>query len=176
MLALGACGGDEPDAPDVDDIPAGAVALVGDEPVTKGQLRQRVAVLRRGQRKRGERSARQLREQALTLLLQETALEQEAADLDVAVSEREVRRRVDRAREQFESERQFKRFLGGQTEADLIAQLRVQALAEQVAKQADLGESNANSLEELRGQWQERTVCRAGYVVSGCGNPKPAAG
>jgi hypothetical protein len=176
LLAIGSCGGgDEPATPDAADIPAGAVALVGDEPVTKRQLRERLAALRRGQRDETEQSVRQLRQQALALLLQETALEQEAADLDVVVPEAQVRKRVGQARRQFKSERQFRRFLGGQTEADLVAQLRMQSLAERVAEESDGEGSGSRSLEVLRRQWREQTVCRAGYLVSGCSNSKSAA-
>lgn len=174
-FTIGACGSDDPETPQVDDIPAGAVALVGDEPVTKAELRRRIGALRRGQRKAGAATP-SLRQQALTLLLQEAALEQEAAALEVTVPEAQIRKRVDQARRQFKNERQFRRFLGGQTEADLIAQLRMQALTEQVAEKDGAGDSNASALEALRREWRERTVCRESYRVSACGNPKSASG
>jgi hypothetical protein len=119
----------------------------------------------------------QLEAQALSTLLMRQALEQEAADRDIEVTDAEVRERWETAAEgQFKTKRALRRFLGGQTEDDLLAQLRLQVLTEriheQVAEQAGGGKQGAKAVEQFQKdfqkRWQNRTACREGYAAAGC--------
>jgi hypothetical protein len=187
VVATAGCGGggsDEP-PPRPPSVPAGAVAAVGDAGVSKRDLAAEVAALRRA--RIGDRPNRaggrvrvgreQLEAQALTALLMREALEQEAADRDIEVTRAEVRRRWRAAsRRQFKTRRALRRFLGGQTENDLLDQLRMQQLSErihaQVAEQAGGGKQGAKAVrafqEDFQRRWRERTACAAGYAAAGC--------
>jgi len=174
---IAACGegddGNGDSGPTVGDIPAGAVAIVGDEVVTKRELDRRLMAVRRSQGQTGSQSADNLRLQAMAALLQQVALEREAEDLDVRVTDREVGRLVARARRQFDRPRDFRQFLGRQTERDLARQLRIQALAEKLEDRARSDGADPEELiVDIERRWRERTVCRAGYVVPACGNER----
>jgi hypothetical protein len=163
---LAACGGDGGDqqAPSVADIPPGAVALVGDRPVTRREVTRRVSALRRaGGRAAGGSTS--LVDQAMTAALRDAALEQEAAELGVEVAEANVRRRLSSARRQFRTRAAYRRFLGDQTESELVSQLRMQQLAEQVAKRS--GEDRGSLASTLE-RWREMTTCRPAYAVPAC--------
>jgi hypothetical protein len=105
------------------------------------------------------------------------ALEQEAADRDIEVSDAEVRQRWESASQgQFKTKKALRRFLGGQTEQDLLDQLRLQVLTEriheQVGEQAGGGKKGAKAVREFQKdfqkRWQNRTACREGYAAAGC--------
>jgi hypothetical protein len=186
VVATAGCGGgsDEP-PPRPRDVPAGAVAAVGEAEVSKRDLAAEVAMLRRAQR--GGRANRagggvrvgreQLESQALTTLLMREALEQEAANRNIGVTRAEVRRRWRAvSRRQFKTRRALRRFLGGRTESDLLDELRVQQLSErihaQVAEQADGGKQGARAVRDFQAdfmrRWQERIACADGHTAAGC--------
>lgn len=177
-LALGACGDDDgagDGPPDPSDIPSNAVAIVGDQTVTQRDYeRAAAAVRRRGDTSRQTKA--QVRQQVMALVLYEAALEEEARERGVSVRAEDVRARIASARTQFGSERKFKRFLGGQTEADLYSQLRLQALSEEIDEQVS---EDGGDLKKFRSDFPQKsmrqTVCRKGYVVSSCGNSETAA-
>lgn len=168
-----ACGGgdDDPRPVDASAIPEGAVAIVGDEPITMERLERRLAAVRRSRRPDSRRTRLQLRQQALTTLLQQAALEQELEQAGLRVTDAEVRERFDRARGQFRSRRAYRRFLGNQTTADLLFQLRMQVLAEKVGAAArEAGEEPGRFATELQRRWADRTACREGYTSALCGS------
>jgi hypothetical protein len=173
MAATG-CGDDSDDEtrkPDPSTIPPRAVALVGDQPISKAEIDRRVATLRQGQRG-SKPSPEQARQQALDLLIQRATLEQEAAERGVTVTEAEIDRRVKRARAQFPTDRGFKRFLGGQTLEDFRFQLRNQALSDAITDQAaEDGDDSEGLMEDVRKRWRAKTVCRGGYVAIACDEP-----
>jgi parvulin-like peptidyl-prolyl isomerase len=187
LLALGAtaCGGGDDDdggGGGSSDVPSGAVATVGGAEISEKELDAQVAALARAQRGGGDKPTpavhKQLEAQALSSLLMRRALEQEAADRDIRVSRAEVRRRWRTiSRSQFKTKKALRRFLGGQTERDLIEQLRLQTLTEriheQVAKEAGGGKQGAKAVKEFQGDFekrlQERTACRKAYAATaGC--------
>jgi ATP-dependent DNA ligase len=185
---LAACGGDDGDSPRAEDVPETAVAVVGETEVTKDQLADRVAALRRAQPKTaksgGAAQAKQVRaqleQQALSGLLLAAALEQEAADRGVEVSNAEVRQRWSAAaKDQFKSRKALRRFLGGQSRQDVIDQLRLQTLSEriheQISEQAGGGKKGAKAVAEFQKdfqkRWQDRTACRDGQSAAGCPEP-----
>jgi hypothetical protein len=201
LLAVGAaaCGGDDDDGGEGSgDVPSGAVATVGDVEISEEDLDTQVAALARAQRggSRGASSSgdaasggelapgarKQLEAQALSTLLMREALEQEAADRDVEVTDAEVRERWEAAAAgQFETRKELRRFLGGQTEQDLLDQLRLQVLTErihaQVSKDAGGGKRGAKAVrrfqKDFQERWQDRTACGDGYVATGCSGDKP---
>ncbi len=185
---LAACGGDDDgDSPQASDVPESAVAVVGDTEVTRDQLADRVAALRRAQPQAakgaaadGGAQAKQLEQQALATLLLTAAIEQEAADRGIEVSRAEVRRRWNAAaREQFKTKRALRRFLRGQTRQDIVDQLRLQTLSErihaQISEQAGGGKKGAEAVAEFQKdfqkRWQDRTACSDGQTAAGCPEP-----
>lgn len=185
-FAFSACGDDSSS-----EVPDDAVAVIGDTEISTDQLDERVAALRRAQPKptkqqrqliANDRTVRaqaeqQLKDQALSTLLQAQALEQEAADRDIEVDEADVRARWNAiASKQFRTKRALRTFLGGQTEDEIIEQLRLQTLAEridaQVAEQAGGGKKGEQAVkrfrEEFRTRWQDDTTCRDGIDAAGC--------
>jgi hypothetical protein len=202
MLAV-ACG-DGDDGGGSGDVPSGAVATVGDAEISDQELDEQVAALARAQRgvartaaaspgagsngsgsQGGEPSPqlrKQLEIQALSMLLMREALEQEAADRDIVVTDAEVRDRWNAAKQgQFKTRRALRRFLGGQTEQDLLDQLRLQALSErihaQVSEQAGGGKQGAKAVQQFQKdfqkRWQDRTACRDGLNAAGCTSTDP---
>jgi FKBP-type peptidyl-prolyl cis-trans isomerase (trigger factor) len=190
--AATACGDDDGDSPSSGDVPSGAVAKVGDAEISEEALDEQVDALARAQRggpsgggssngDADDEAARQEREQlesqALSTLLMREALEQEAADRDIEVSDAEVRQRWESASQgQFKTKKALRSFLGGQTEQDLLDQLRLQVLTEriheQVGEQAGGGKKGAKAVREFQKdfqkRWQNRTACRDGYTAAAC--------
>lgn len=189
------CGEDDADggAKRPDDVPAGSVAVVGDSEISERELDRRVEALSRSTGSRSSTTKgsttndgaskarrpspaqrRQLEGQALSGLLHEKAIEQEAADLGVSVDPREVRRRWDSARQaQFANDKAMRRFLGGQTEQDILRQLRLQLLTEKVhdkIREEDGDAAVARFQRDLQKRWTDRTACRPRYAALGCGD------
>lgn len=142
-----------------------------------------MAALRRAQPKQSKQvdkqsnaASAQLQQQALSTLLFAEATEQEAAERDIEVSEAEVLERWESVADaQFKTKKALRRFLGGQTEEDLLAQLRLQTLTEriheQVSEEAGGGKKGARAIEEFQKdfqeRWRERTGCSERYD-NGC--------
>lgn len=184
-LAVAGCGADDDGGSD--DVPSGAIATIGYVEIGKDDLDEQVDALARAQQpahgaKTSTKARReQLEAQALSMLLLREALEQEAADRDIEVSIDEARARWEPiASRQFKTKKALRRFLGGQTEADLLAQLRLQVLAEriheQVSEQAGGGKQGAKAVEQFQKdfqkRWQDRAVCADGYTATGCNEDK----
>jgi parvulin-like peptidyl-prolyl isomerase len=202
LVAVGAvaCGGDDDDGGGgSNDVPSGAVAKVGDVEISEEELDTQVAALARAQRggsgggtsrASGDSGSgedgdgevepavrKQLESQALSTLLMRQALEQEAEDRGIEVSDDEVRQRWEAASQgQFKTKKALRRFLGGQTEEDLLDQLRLQVLTEriheQVSEEAGGGKKGAKAVKEFQKdfqkRWQDRTACRDGFAAAGC--------
>lgn len=186
VVAIGCGGGD--DSASSDDVPSGSVATIGDVEISEQDLNDQVVVLARAQRSGGSSTGKkgddpskaerkQLEAQALSTLLLREALEQEAADRDIEVSDEEVQQRWEAASQgQFKSKKALQRFLGGQTEQDLLDQLRLQVLTErihqQVSEEAGGGKKGAKAVAEFQKdfqkRWQDKTACAEGYTAAGC--------
>jgi len=182
-VVLASCGGgdDGDDAPQAGDVPAGAVATVNGVEISNDDLDAQVAVLARAQRGKDKKPSsaerKQLQAQALSTLLQRQALEQEAKDRGVKVTKAEVRKQWSSvSRSQFKTRKALRRFLGGQTLNDLLAQLRLQTLSErilqQVSEEAGGGKEGAKAAKEFQKEfqqrWQEQTACAKGFKAAGC--------
>lgn len=156
---LAACGGGDDGGNggdgDSSDLPKNAVAVVGDREITRDQLDEQVEAVQRSMRgaSKAELKANvdQAKQQALSQLIQLAAYEQEASERGVTVSDEQARERLETARESFPSAKAFKRFLGKQTEEDLLAQLRLQLISEAIEADAKKKDENpAKVLAKLR--------------------------
>jgi hypothetical protein len=175
-------GGDDDSTTEAADIPAGAVAKVGETEISKEDLDEQVEALTRAQRGSGvgqdTKQGRQvLQGQALAMLLNSRAIEQEAADRGIEVSREEIAERWEAASgKQFKTAKARRRFLGGQTEQDLLDQLRLQVLVErieaQVFQEAGGGAPGTKAVaryrREFRQRWDKQTVCAKSYDAVGC--------
>ena len=101
VLAAG-CGGGS-DTPD--EVPADAVAVVGDEEIAKAEYDRLLQQARRGYEaqkrkfpKPGSEEYQSLSQQAIQFLVQRAMIEQEAEELDVSVSEEEVTERLEQVK------------------------------------------------------------------------------
>jgi SurA-like protein len=184
VMAIGCGGGDDDggDKPQAEDVPSGAVAVVGETEVPKTALDRQIAMLARQQRRANGKAPtaaqrKQIASQALAQLLQREAIEQEAAERGVKVSKAEVRRTWNStAKQQFKTKKALRQFLGGQRVADILVQLRLQVLseriAEQVSKEAGGGKDGAKAVkefqEDFRKRWQDKTACSGDYDAPGC--------
>jgi hypothetical protein len=188
-LSAAGCGGGDDDArPEPSDVPDNSVAVVGETEITRDELDKRVAALRRVQSRpvttKGNKpapapaNANQLEQQALATLVLAAALEQEAADRDIELTSAEVRQRWEAAAQQFPNAKARRTFLGGQTERDVLDQLRLQLLTErihaQVAEEAGGGKQGERAVKqfdaEFRKRWRERTACKQDGAASLCGS------
>ncbi|MEX1141512.1 MAG: SurA N-terminal domain-containing protein [Thermoleophilaceae bacterium] len=176
LVAIG-CSGDDGDGGSSGDVPEGAVATVDGEEISRERLDDQVEALQRAQRGGPSKLDRkQVEQQALATLLQTEWLEQEADERGIEVDMAEVRARWrSAARDQFKTKKALRRFLGGQTEADVLRQLRLQTLTEKIHEDiranADGNPDRAvkRFQRELQQRASESTACREGYDAPGCG-------
>jgi hypothetical protein len=180
ILALAAvvssCG-DDNGYSSAEDLPESVVAAVGDREITSAELRERAKLLAPGQVRPGDDPPprAELEQQAIALLVEETALEREAAERGIEVSAREVRRRWEAvSANQFANRKELERFLGGQSVEALLVQLRAQTLRERIVQdvraKADGDPTQATKQWEdaFRERTREDTTCRARYAGAGC--------
>lgn len=177
LALLGAgCGGDD-DSPSSADVPEGAVATVDGEEISEQRLDEEVEAVKRAQSRGGasKLDEEQLEQQALISLLQTEWLEQEAEKRGIEVSMGQVSRRWrSAAREQFKTKKAMRRFLGGQTEEDVLRQLRLQALTAQIHQDirdnadGDPDKAVERFQQELQESAQGATACREGYDAPAC--------
>jgi hypothetical protein len=105
----------------------------------------------------------------------------EAADLNVHVSEGEVRQMFDRIRtQQFPKQKGFKAFLkqSGQTVADLLFRVRLNILSQRIQKHVLAGHRGARNKQRalerfvhgFRLKWMAQTYCDPTHAVQDCGH------
>ena len=101
-LALAACGSEKPA------VPADAVAVVGDETITKTEFDRLIAQARKSyqQQKRpfpkaGSQEYQALRGQAMQFLVQRAQFEQKADEFDIEVSDKDVDNRLGQLKKQY---------------------------------------------------------------------------
>ncbi len=165
-------------------LPDDAVAVVGDVPVSLQEYeRWYAASARADESAEGGASPDELKQQVMQFLLQSQWVRQEAERRGIEISAVELRRRFDRQKEEaFTEESEYGEFLreSGTTEQNVLYQVEIDALQDKLsqqvkarrpglsakAKQAALDDFTA----EFRDYFRARTKCRAGYIVSECGN------
>jgi hypothetical protein len=150
----------------------GAVAVVAGTPIAKASYEHWLAV------ERALGGASNPSHQALAFLITSDWVLGEAAARKISVSEAEVKQRFAQIKRQsFAKTGAFERFLAksGETEADLLARVKVELLESRIATQVAAGKSGAQrsaliaSFEKaFHGHWKRYTTCHAGYLMEDC--------
>ncbi len=120
-----------------------------------------------------------LRDDVMRLLINGVWVELEAAERDIRISGRMVRRELRRQkRAAFSTEADYRRYLEltRQTEADILYRIRLDLLAtrirEQVSVRAVTPEGQTRVIRRFvrrfKRKWRARTVCGQGYAVDLC--------
>ncbi|HEX2070744.1 MAG TPA: SurA N-terminal domain-containing protein [Thermoleophilaceae bacterium] len=177
---LAACGGGDDETVKSSDVPNEAVAVVGDAKVSRGALEERVEMLRRARpagSADGPRPAtRQIAQEALSALVLEEALTQEAEDRGIEVTDAELQQQWSSIKAQHRGEAALRRYLGGRTKEALLDEIRVQLLTQRI--QADVKEKAGGGVkgdravyefqEEFAKRWRDRTACTEDRSVGLC--------
>lgn len=136
-LALAGCGGGNQDVPD------GAVAIVDGQEVTKAEFDALMARARTSYKnnkqefpKAGTAEYRTLQNQAVAYLVQQEKYRQEAEELDVEVTDKEVDDRVEQLKDQYfgGNDKQYQDNLKSQglTEAQIRSEIESQLISEKI--------------------------------------------
>jgi parvulin-like peptidyl-prolyl isomerase len=142
-LLLAGCGGSEDNSSE--DVPNDAVALVGDQEISKEQFEALIAQARASakQQKRsfpqaGTPEYKNLQNQGLEYLIRREQFEQKAEELDVEISDKQVEERLEQLKKQFYGgdDKKFKASLKKLllTEEQVKNDVRAQLLEEQLFK------------------------------------------
>jgi hypothetical protein len=105
----------------------------------------------------------------------------EATDLNIRVSEGEVRHTFDHIRnQQFPKKKEFKAFLkqSGQTVADLLFRVRLNLTSTRIQRHVTAGHRGVRSqqralkrfIHHFKLKWEAQTYCDPAYVVQDCGH------
>jgi SurA-like protein len=195
VVALAGCGGGGDESPGDDDrkaepprtVPPDAVALVGEQPISRADFDRWLAIAAaehdpgsdRGTPAPGDAGYTALRDQAMTFLISAAWIEQEAAERGIRVEEAEVRRRFEEQKEDsFPGEEGYREFLesSGQTEEDLLFRVRLDLLSTRIAEATGGGESGSGQealdkfVAGFMHKYRERTLCAEGFEVVECSN------
>jgi hypothetical protein len=193
-LALGGCGGGSgttavsstaavPSSPAVSAASQGsssnadAVASVAGVPISKSSYEHWLAVERAG----GTTSNAGHR--ALSFLITSQWVIGEAAARKLSVSDTEVKQRLAQIEKQsFPKAGAFEKFLAkaDETEADLLARVKVELLESRIASQVAAGKSGtqrkaviASFEPAFHRHWKALTTCKSGYVMEDCSEYNP---
>lgn len=142
-LAFAGCGGS--DSNSSEDVPDDAVAIVGDQEISKTQFNALIAQAeasakqqKRAFPKAGTPEYKNLQNQGLEYLIRRAEFEQKAEDLDVEVSDKQVDERLEQLKKQFYSgnDKKFKDSLKKLklTEEQVKSDVRAQLVEEQLYK------------------------------------------
>ncbi|HUH15519.1 MAG TPA: peptidylprolyl isomerase [Gaiellaceae bacterium] len=144
VLGLAACGSGS------DEVPADAVAVVDGETIAKSDYDALIAQAKKSYTnqkrefpKAGSKEFQTLRDQAVQFLVQREQFEQEAADLDVEITEKQVDDRLEQIRKQYfggdmkKYEAQLKE--QGLSDAQVRNDIRAQIVSERIFEQVTRG-------------------------------------
>jgi parvulin-like peptidyl-prolyl isomerase len=145
LFAAAACGGD-----DDGDVPSNAVAVIGDQTVTKADfdrlLNQARSSYKESKRKFPEPGTEeyvQLRDQIVSYLVQRAQFAEEAENRDIEVSDQQVDRRLDQLVQQFfeGNKKRYQKQLkdNGVTEDQVRSDIRAQLIQEELFKDVTKG-------------------------------------
>lgn len=151
---------------------ADAVAVVSGIPIPKASYAHWVSV----EKALGASSSPS--HQALGFLITSEWVLGEAAARHITISEAEVKKHYAQlVRQSFPKAGELKKYLAksGETEADLLARIKVELLASRIAAKVTAGKSAKQHTALLTGfennfhaHWKSLTVCHAGYVMEDC--------
>jgi hypothetical protein len=150
----------------------GAVALVVGAPISKASYEHWLAV------ERALGGTSNPSHQALAFLITSDWVLGEATARKIAVSETEVKQRFAQIKRQsFAKPGAFAKLLAksGETEADLLARVKVELLESRIATQVAAGKSGAQRTARIasfekafHSHWKSYTTCSAGYLMEDC--------
>jgi parvulin-like peptidyl-prolyl isomerase len=140
-LVAAACGGGGGGG----SVPSDAVAVVGDQTITKADFDRLIGQAERSYKQQGRtfpkpgtQEYEQLKQQAVQFLVQRSEFEQKADDLGISVSDKQVDQRLAQIKKQYfgQNEARFRKQLKAQglTEAQVRADLKSQLLSEAIFK------------------------------------------
>ncbi len=151
---------------------ADAVALVSGTPIAKSSYAHWFAI------EKALGAAGSPSHQALGFLITSEWVLGEAAARHISVSDAEVKRHYAQlVHQSFPKAGSLKKYLAksGETEADLLARIKVELLASRIAAKVTAGKSATQRTTLLTGfennfhaHWKRLTVCHAGYVMEDC--------
>jgi phosphatidylethanolamine-binding protein (PEBP) family uncharacterized protein len=151
---------------------ADAVALVSGTPIAKSSYAHWLAI------EKALNASGSPSHQALGFLITSEWVLGEAAARHIAVSDAEVKQHFAQlVHQSFPKAGSLKKYLAksGQTEADLLARIKVELLASRIAARVTAGKSASQHTALLTGfennfhaHWKRLTVCYAGYVMEDC--------
>lgn len=151
------------------------VALVGGVAVTKPVYNHWAAI------ERSHGAAGNAGQRALGFLITYEWVLGEAAARHITVSEADLKQRLAQLDKQsFPKPGSLQRFMAstGESEADLLAILRVGLLKNQIAQKITTGDAGpkaeatlANFEKAFQAHWKRYTTCSAGYVMEDCSRP-----
>ena len=151
---------------------ANAVAIVAGVPIAKAGYEHWLAV----ERKLG--ASGNPSHQALGFLITSEWVLGEARGRHIALSEAEVKRRFTQlVHQSFPKAGSMRKYLekSGETEADLLARIKVELLASHIAARVTAGKSSSQRSALLSGfernfqtHWKALTTCNPGYVMEDC--------
>jgi hypothetical protein len=156
------------------------VACVGAQSITGATFLHWADVARRSGGKHPP-SAADVANEVMGFLISSDWVLGEAADLNIHVSEGEVRHTFTHIRnQQFPKHREFNAFLkrSGQTVADLLFRVRLNVTSERIQKRVVAGHRGARSrlnatkrfVREFKLKWTAQTSCEPGYAIPDCGH------
>jgi SurA N-terminal domain len=126
-------------------------------------------------------SADEVISQVMGFLISSDWMLGEATDLNIHVSESEVRHTFDHIRtQQFPKKKEFKAFLrqSGETVADLLFRVRLNLTSTRIQKHVLAGHRGSRSqqhalkrfVHDFKLKWEAQTYCDPGYAVTDCGH------
>jgi hypothetical protein len=185
-LALGGCGGGSgtsaggssavPSSPAGSGAGVDAVASVAGVPISKSSYEHWLAVERAGG------TSTNASHRALSFLITSQWVIAEASGRKISISGAEVKQRFAQIEKQtFPIKNSLQKFLAksDETEADLLARVKVELLESRIAAQVTKGKSGAQAKTLLTSfqkafqeHWKRYTTCKSGYVMEDCSEYK----
>jgi hypothetical protein len=163
------------------------VACVGTQSITGATFSHWAYVARRfgGSPSKHPPSAAEVTNKVMVFLISSDWVLGEAADLNVHLSEGEVRHTFDRIRaEQFPKRKGFHAFLkqSGETVANLLFRVRLNLTSVRIQKRVIAGYRGARNrlsatkrfVHEFKLKWTAQTYCEPGYAIPDCGHVQEA--
>ena len=143
-VAAAGCGGD--DDSQSADVPADAVAVVGDREIPKSAYDELLAAAQKQREAQGQEfpaagtpEFAQLRAAIVRTLVEQAEFEVAAEELDISVTDEEVEKRLDELKDQYfngdEEAYQAELEKNGQTEQQVLDTVRTRLLAEKIFKE-----------------------------------------
>jgi hypothetical protein len=162
--------------------PEQIVACIGSQSITGATFSHWAVVAQKSEGSAKHRlSASEVIKQAMSFLISSDWVLGEATDLNIHVSEGEVRHTFDHIRtQQFPKKKEFKAWLkqSGQTVTDLLFRVRLNLNSTRIQKHVLAGHRGAHSqqralkrfVQDFKLKWEAQTYCDPGYAVTDCGH------